>query len=83
MQSCLMLEEPASGLRLVTVDRILEFIKGLVKQGKTVFVVEQNMETVIGISDWVIVMTFGETISSRRLGEIQDDQEVIRIYLGL
>jgi ABC-type branched-subunit amino acid transport system ATPase component len=79
----LMLDEPASGLPLGTVDRMLGFIKDLVEQGKTVFIVEHNMEAVMGISDWVIVLNFGEMIASGMPEAIQKNQEVIRVYLGL
>ena len=79
----LMLDEPASGLPLGTVDRMLELIKDLVKEGKTVFVVEHNMEAVMGISDQVIVLNFGEMIASGTPEQIQKNQEVIRVYLGL
>jgi len=79
----LMLDEPASGLPLGEVDRMLKLIQDLVKRGKTVLVVEHNMEAVMGISDWIIVLNFGEQIASGTPAEIQKNQEVRKVYLGI
>jgi len=79
----LMLDEPASGLPLGTVDEILQLIKNVVGQGKTALVIEHNMEAVMGISDWIIVLNFGRLIASGTPEEIQKNEEVIKIYLGL
>ena len=79
----LMLDEPASGLPLGEVDRMLKLIQDLVKQGKTILVVEHNMEAVMGISDRIIVLNFGEQIASGTPEEIQKNQEVIKVYLGI
>jgi len=79
----LMLDEPASGLPLGEVDRMLRMIQGLVRQGKTIFIVEHNMEAVMGLSDWVIVLNFGETIAMGTPSEIQKNQQVINVYLGI
>ena len=79
----LMLDEPASGLPLGEIDRMLKLIQNLVKQGKTILVVEHNMEAVMGISDWIVVLNFGEQIASGTPAEIQKNQEVIKVYLGI
>jgi ABC-type branched-subunit amino acid transport system ATPase component len=79
----LMLDEPTSGLPLGEVDRMLKLIQDLVQQSKTILVVEHNMEAVMGISDWIIVLNFGEKIASGTPVEIQKNQEVIKVYLGI
>jgi branched-chain amino acid transport system ATP-binding protein len=79
----LMLDEPASGLPLGEVDRMMALIQSLVKQGKTVFIVEHNMEAVMGLSDRVIVLNFGEKIAEGTPAEIQKNPEVIKVYLGI
>jgi ABC-type branched-subunit amino acid transport system ATPase component len=79
----LMLDEPASGLPLGEVDRMMGVIQSLVEQGKTVFVVEHNMEAVMGLSHWVIVLNFGENIAQGTPAEIQKNPEVIKVYLGI
>lgn len=79
----LMLDEPFSGIPLGTADRIMILIKDLVRQGKTIFIIEHNMEAVMGISDRVIVLNFGELIASGTPEQIQENREVIRVYLGI
>jgi branched-chain amino acid transport system ATP-binding protein len=79
----LMLDEPTSGLPLGEVDRMLKLIQDLVQHSKTILVVEHNMEAVMGISDWIIVLNFGEKIASGTPVEIQKNQEVIKVYLGI
>jgi len=79
----LMLDEPTSGLPLGEVDRMLELIQDLAKKGKTIFIVEHNMEAVMGVSNRVIVLNFGELIASGTPQEIQVNQDVIRVYLGI
>ncbi len=79
----LMLDEPFSGIPLGTADRVMIFIRDLVRQGKTIFIIEHNMEAVMGISDRVIVLNFGELIASGTPEQIQENQEVIRVYLGI
>lgn len=79
----LMLDEPASGLPLGEVDRMLRLIQSLVRQGKTIFIVEHNMEAVMGLSDWIIVLNFGEKIASGTPAEIQKNEQVIKVYLGV
>jgi ABC-type branched-subunit amino acid transport system ATPase component len=78
----LMLDEPASGLPLGNVDDILQVIKDLVGKGKTALVIEHNMEAVMEVSDWIIVLSFGEVIASGTPKEIQENEEVIKVYLG-
>jgi branched-chain amino acid transport system ATP-binding protein len=79
----LMLDEPASGLPLGEVSRMLQRIQGLVQRGKTVFIVEHNMEAVMGLSDWIIVLNFGEKIAEGTPAEIQRNEKVIQVYLGV
>jgi branched-chain amino acid transport system ATP-binding protein len=78
----LMLDEPASGLPLGNVDDMLRIIKHLVENGKTALVIEHNMEAVMEVSDWIVVLSFGEVIASGTPKEIQANEKVIKVYLG-
>jgi branched-chain amino acid transport system ATP-binding protein len=78
-----MLDEPASGLPAGRVDEFLKAVKRLVEQkGKTALVIEHNMEAVMEISDWIVVLSFGQVIASGTPKEIQENEEVIKVYLG-
>jgi ABC-type branched-subunit amino acid transport system ATPase component len=77
-----LLDEPVSGLHPEEIKIIIQKIKELVKQGKTILLVEHNMEAVMEISDKVIVLDEGKVIASGRPDEIQGNKEVIEVYLG-
>jgi branched-chain amino acid transport system ATP-binding protein len=79
----LLLDEPASGLSDEQIDHLKSLLKGLVSRGKTILLIDHNMEAVMDISDWVIVLNFGEIIAEGKPAEILANEEVIRIYLGV
>jgi branched-chain amino acid transport system permease protein len=79
----LLLDEPAAGLARGAVERILALIKELVKGGRTVLLIDHHMEAVMEVSDWVVVLDAGRKIAEGRPEEIQRDEEVIKVYLGL
>jgi branched-chain amino acid transport system ATP-binding protein len=47
-----------------------------------VLLVEHDMSLVMGISDEIVVLSFGEKIAEDRPLAIQKNREVIRVYLG-
>ena len=51
-------------------------------QGRTVLLVEHDMGLVMDISDQVVVLNFGEKIAEGIPSDIQNNEDVIRIYLG-
>jgi branched-chain amino acid transport system ATP-binding protein len=50
--------------------------------GISVALVEHDMDLVMGISDHITVLTFGQVLARGRPREIQQNPEVIRAYLG-
>ena len=79
----LLLDEPASGLSDEQIDHLKVLLKELVSQGKTILLIDHNVEAVMDISDWVIVLNFGEIITEGKPEDILANEEVIRIYLGV
>jgi ABC-type branched-subunit amino acid transport system ATPase component len=78
----LLLDEPLAGLNVVMIERMIQLIKDLKKQGKTVVIIEHNMEIVMGISDFIHVLNFGQLIASGNAEEILKHEKVIDSYLG-
>ena len=79
----ILLDEPMAGLSMTMIDRMIELIFRLKKQGKTIVFVEHNLGVVMDISDQIIVLNFGEKIAAGSPKEIQTNEEVIDAYLGI
>ena len=77
----ILLDEPAAGVNPRLLETILDRILVLKKQGKTILLVEHNMELVMGISDKVVVMAAGAVIASGPPKEVQNNKEVLEVYL--
>ena len=80
--SFLLLDEPTSGLDQKAVEDILNLIKKIKDEGKTILLVEHNIDAVRYICDEVIVLNFGEKIAQGRPGEVLEDPAVVEAYIG-
>ncbi len=78
----ILLDEPAAGVNLRLLEDIINKLVILKNQGKTILLIEHNMDLVMGISDEVIVMSAGNVIAQGKPSEIQKNTEVLEAYLG-
>ena len=78
----LLLDEPAAGLNIYETAEVARLITRIRDMGVTVLLVEHDMSLVMDISDSIVVLCFGRTIAEGEPTAIQNNPEVIRIYLG-
>lgn len=77
-----MLDEPMAGVNPALKQSLLEHIKVLRTEGRTVLFVEHDMDMVREISDWVVVMAEGRIIAEGTPDDIGANQAVVDAYLG-
>ena len=78
----LLLDEPVAGLNIRETEAIGDLIIRMKENGQTIILVEHNMNLVMGISDWVIVLHHGTKIGEGQPEEMQKDKRVVEAYLG-
>ena len=78
----LLLDEPAAAVNPTMINQMKEHILRLHGQGKTVVLVEHNMDVVMDISQRVVVLDHGQKIAEGSPQTIRCDARVIEAYFG-
>jgi branched-chain amino acid transport system ATP-binding protein len=78
----ILLDEPAAGVNPALLDLIIDRVRTLNSQGRTILLIEHNMEMVARLCSRVVVMAAGKRLAEGKPAEVARDPAVIRAYLG-
>ena len=79
----LCLDEPAAGMNPTETEELMETIKIVREKFNTaILLIEHDMKLVMGICEWIKVISFGKEIATGTPVEIRNNKEVITAYLG-
>ena len=78
----LLLDEAVSGLNPTETETMMDLIRKIQSRGITVFMIEHIMKAVMGLSNRILVLNFGELIAQGTPEEVSMNKDVIEAYLG-
>ncbi len=78
----LLIDEPSIGLSPLLAKEVLRLLRSLADSGTTILMVEQNVRSALTIADRALVLDTGKLALDRPAGELLDDPNLYRLFLG-
>ncbi|MGH7365040.1 MAG: ABC transporter ATP-binding protein [Candidatus Rokuibacteriota bacterium] len=78
----ILLDEPAAGVNRTLLQQLLDHMHRLQEQGKTILIVEHDMNLIMNHCERIFVLDYGVKIAEGTPAEIQADERVVDAYFG-
>jgi branched-chain amino acid transport system ATP-binding protein len=79
----LMLDEPMAGFSHLEIEAFLEIVRRINRErGITVVIIEHLLDILIGITDRMMILHYGEVLFSGDPAEVKRNEKVVEVYLG-
>lgn len=78
----LLLDEPSAGMNLKEKEELMGDLSCICQSGKTLIVIEHDMDLVMELTNHIAVLNFGVKIAEGSPYEIQNNRDVVEAYLG-
>jgi branched-chain amino acid transport system ATP-binding protein len=79
----LMIDELSLGLAPKVVDRLVDVVQGINRDGTSLLLVEQDVLVALDIADRAYVLENGRVVLAGRAADLKDDPGVRKAYLGI
>ena len=79
----MLLDEPTSGLDSESLAKIVPMVRRLIDHGKTILLIEHNMELIAELSDQVVFLHQGRVLAAGVPADITRDPALTEIYFGV
>lgn len=80
--SLLLMDEPMGGLTPSEVERAIQLIFDINREGVSIVIIEHIMKAVMAVAESIVVLQNGELIASGKPQEVVKNPQVIKAYLG-
>ena len=78
----ILFDEPAAGLNRMEKNDLADLLHRIQEMGITILIVEHDMELVMRLADWVVVLDHGARLAQGRPEEVRRNRAVVEAYLG-
>lgn len=78
----LLLDEPFAGMNPEETSQMMHIVRRIRDSGVTIVIVEHDMKAIMGLSEKLMVLNFGQLLAEGSPQEIRSNDQVIEAYLG-